>query len=113
MGTVLCTRRTVRDLLEIWSYFASDSTDPAEWSYFASDGTDAADLFLDMIEMVLAQVSDEPISDAPTSGRRREELAPSIRSFPAGSYVIFYRPIEDGLVVIRIIPEARDPAKVL
>jgi len=30
-------------------------------------------------------------------GRRRPELAPTLRSFPESNYVIFYRPIEDGI----------------
>lgn len=41
-------------------------------------------------------------------GRKVEELAPNLRSFPIGSYLIFYRPIEDGIQLIRILHGARD-----
>ncbi len=44
----------------------------------------------------------------PYMGRQREELAARLRSFPVGSYVIFYRPIDDGIEVARILHGARD-----
>ena len=44
----------------------------------------------------------------PELGRSREELAPSLRSFPARKYIIFYRPAEDGIEVIRVLSSYRD-----
>jgi toxin ParE1/3/4 len=41
-------------------------------------------------------------------GRVRDELVPSLRSFPVGKYVIFYRPIENGIEIARILHGARD-----
>jgi toxin ParE1/3/4 len=41
-------------------------------------------------------------------GRERTELAPALRSFPIGSYVIFYRPIPDGVEIARILNASRD-----
>ena len=41
-------------------------------------------------------------------GRARDELAPDLRSFPFGRYVIFYEPIEDGIDVVRVLHSARD-----
>jgi toxin ParE1/3/4 len=41
-------------------------------------------------------------------GRSRPELAPDLRSFPVGSYLIFYQPLDDGIEIIRIISAARD-----
>jgi toxin ParE1/3/4 len=41
-------------------------------------------------------------------GRARGELAPDLRSFPYGRYVIFYAPIEDGIDVVRVLHSARD-----
>jgi len=41
-------------------------------------------------------------------GRKVEELAPNLRSFPIGSYLIFYRPVEDGIELIRVLHGARD-----
>jgi len=41
-------------------------------------------------------------------GRVRDELAPSLRSFPVGRYVIFYRLIKNGIEITRILHGARD-----
>lgn len=41
-------------------------------------------------------------------GRRRDELSPSLRSFPVEDYLIFYRPIEDGIEVVRVVSGYRD-----
>ena len=40
-------------------------------------------------------------------GRARDELAPGIRSFPFGRYLVFYPPIGDGIDVLRILHGAR------
>ena len=44
----------------------------------------------------------------PGIGRRREDLLPMLRSFPVGSYVIFYRSSPTGIEVIRVLHGARD-----
>lgn len=44
----------------------------------------------------------------PGMGRRREELGVGIRSFPVGNYVIFYKPTEDGISILRVLHGARD-----
>jgi toxin ParE1/3/4 len=44
----------------------------------------------------------------PQLGRRREELSPRLRSFPVGRYVIFYRPLENGIEIARVLHGARD-----
>ena len=41
-------------------------------------------------------------------GRARDELAPELRSFPFERYVIFYEPLQDGIVVVRLMHGARD-----
>jgi toxin ParE1/3/4 len=48
------------------------------------------------------------IASGPGMGRKVEELAQNLRSFPMGSYLIFYRPIEDGIELIRVLHSARD-----
>ncbi len=35
-------------------------------------------------------------------------MSPNLRSFPIGSYLIFYRPMEDGIQLIRVAHGARD-----
>lgn len=39
----------------------------------------------------------------PKAGRARPELAPSLRSFPAGNYIVFYLPIPNGIEVVRVL----------
>lgn len=50
----------------------------------------------------------EVIAHHSLMGRQRPELAAGLRSFPESSYVIFYRPIEDGIELIRVLHRARD-----
>lgn len=90
MPVVLRTPRARQDLVDIWSYVASDSAA-------------AADRLLDEINEKC-----ELIAEFPGMGRRRDELGASLRSFPVGSHVIFYRVREDGIEVIRVLHGARD-----
>ena len=48
------------------------------------------------------------IASAPQFGEKRPEYGADIRSSVVGRYVVFYRPIEDGIEVIRVIPGDRD-----
>lgn len=44
-------------------------------------------------------------------GASAKEYAPNLRYFTVWSYAIFYRPIQDGIELIRIIHGARDIPK--
>jgi toxin ParE1/3/4 len=35
-------------------------------------------------------------------------LSPRLRSFPVKNYVIFYRPLEDGIEIVRVLHGAQD-----
>jgi toxin ParE1/3/4 len=73
------------------------------WFYIAQDNVDAADKFIRVI------VSRFPkLAAMPQLGRQREELSPRLRSFPVGRYVIFYRPMEKGIEIARVLHGARD-----
>ena len=48
------------------------------------------------------------IAKSPRMGRSYEELAPGLRSFAIGNYIIFYRPIENGIAVERLLSGYRD-----
>ena len=78
------------DLLEIWDYIADDSLA-------------AADRWVDRIDEQLSLLAAQP-----KIGRSRDELAPGMRSFPVGRYVIFYVPLDDGIDVVRVLHGARD-----
>jgi toxin ParE1/3/4 len=90
MARVLRSSLAEHDLVDIWIFIAKDSPD-------------AADRFLDH----LAQKC-ELLAESPEIGRRREELAPRLRSFPVGRYVIFYRTAEQGIEVVRVLSAYRD-----
>lgn len=44
----------------------------------------------------------------PTLGRSRADLREGMRSFPVYRYIVFYRPLEDGIVVVRVLHGSRD-----
>jgi len=90
MPTVLRTSQAHLDLVEIAFRIAGES--PA-----------AADQWLDLIAekcQLLARM--------PELGRKRPDLAPELRGLPVGNYIIFYRPMNDGIQVIRVLHGARD-----
>ena len=73
------------------------------WFYIAQDNPDAADRF------IRALVSRFPLlASMPEIGRAREELSPHLRSFPVGNYVIFYRLVDSGIEIARVLHGARD-----
>jgi toxin ParE1/3/4 len=90
MSRYRLTEEARQDLDEIWLYIAEDS--PA-----------AADRFLDTLYERLVLLAGQPLL-----GRLRPELAPNLRSFPVDNHVIFYRPIDHGIEVARVLHGARD-----
>ena len=73
------------------------------WFYIAQDDVGAAD------KLIQGVVSRFPrLATMPEPGRRREELSPGLRSFPVGRYIIFYRPMENGVEIARMLHGARD-----
>lgn len=90
MAGAIRSRAAERDLLSIWRFIALDNTR-------------AVDRFL------LALVAQcERLGDAPGSGRARPELAAEVRSFPYRTYVIFYRTLPDGILILRVLHSSRD-----
>ena len=72
-------------------------------AYIGRDNLNAALRLIDRFEQTF-----ERLAQTPGMGRRREELASGLRSFPVGNYVVFYRPIEDGIEVVRVLHGARN-----
>jgi len=66
-------------------------------------GVEAAQGFIDSINEKFLLVA-----TSPGLGRSRDELASGLRSFPVGKYVIFYRLISGGILVVRVLHGARD-----
>ena|SRR5436305_838444 len=44
----------------------------------------------------------------PLTGIPRDDLAPRLRCFPVPPFLIFYRPIEDGIEIVRVLHGARN-----
>ena len=42
------------------------------------------------------------LSKQPKAGHERPELAPELRSFPLGNYLLFYLPLRGGIDLVRV-----------
>ena len=73
--------------------------------YIAVHNVTAARRLLDRFDDLFSQLAQNP-----EMGQRREELAPSARTMSIGNYVVVFRPISDGVEVIRVVHGARDMA---
>lgn len=73
------------------------------WSFIADDSEKQADLFVDTLEEKLALLATQP-----RMGRMRPELGDGLCSFPVKRYVVFYRPLPDGIEILRVLHSARD-----
>jgi toxin ParE1/3/4 len=84
------TAAAERDLSEIWDYIAEDNEA-------------AADRTLREIDARCALLAEHP-----KMGRDRSEIVPGVRSFPVGSYLIFYHQIAQAIEIIRVLHGARN-----
>ncbi|MBL8809810.1 MAG: type II toxin-antitoxin system RelE/ParE family toxin [Planctomycetaceae bacterium] len=73
------------------------------WLFIARDNPIAADQFVERLISRCHSYANQPLL-----GERRPELGPDIRCFSAGSYVVFYLPMADGVQLARVIHGARD-----
>ncbi len=73
------------------------------WLYIARDYPGRADRF---VERLLTEC--RLLASHPSMGRARDELAPGLRGFPVGRYVVFYRVRAEHLEVVRLLSAYRD-----
>ena len=73
------------------------------WKYVAPNNLKAANRLFDTL-----QESFPKLAKFPQLGRERSELAPFLRSFPVKNYLIFYRPIDEGIEIVRILHGSQD-----
>jgi toxin ParE1/3/4 len=73
------------------------------WDFIAHDNIRTADALLVRIEAAFDMLAANPLA-----GRARDDLAPKIRSFPVGNYIIFYLPLSDGVEVVRVLHGRQD-----
>ena len=90
MSVIHRTAQAEEDLIEIWIYIAQDN--PI-----------AADRVLDDIEERFDALADNPLM-----GRLRPDIAPELRYFTVGKYLILYRTVPDGAQIVRVIHGASD-----
>ncbi|MBN4083150.1 type II toxin-antitoxin system RelE/ParE family toxin [bacterium AH-315-B06] len=84
------------------SALAHDDLDDI-WLYIARDDLGAADRLLDSIVQQLRLLAENP-----RMGRERRDIGPSLRSHSVGRYLLFHRPINGGIEVVRILHGARN-----
>ena len=94
MSRILRTPQTKQDLLDIGEYIAEHNPQ-------------SAFDFLDELEAKFQRLAANP-----KIGRICADLAPDLpsdlRQFPIGNYVIFYRPINEDVVIYRVLHGRRD-----
>jgi toxin ParE1/3/4 len=73
------------------------------WSYIALDNLRAANDQIDRIGEVFEMLVQNPLA-----GRERPELHMELRSFPVGSFLVFYVPLSDGVEIVRIMSGRQD-----
>jgi toxin ParE1/3/4 len=73
------------------------------WAFIADDNARAADALIDRIDKTA-----DLLAETPLAGRARPELGPGLRSFPVGSYVIFYVAVRDGIEIVRVMNGRQD-----
>lgn len=93
--TARYTPTSKRDLLEIAAWIARDNPERAR----------------SFVEEL--RVTCRALAHHPESAIARSDLLPGLRCRPHGAYLIFYRPLPAGVLVIRILHGARDVAALL
>jgi toxin ParE1/3/4 len=72
-------------------------------AFVSQDNFDASVAFYDRLLQQFRMLAENP-----KAGRERDELSPGLRSFPFGSYLIFYRVWAGEVAITRVIHAARD-----
>lgn len=96
MARVVKAREAAIDLDEIWLYLAHEAS------------PSVADRFLRHLAEKMQGLAENPLM-----GRDRSDRRPDLRSWPVGSYMIFYRALPDGIEVVRVLHGSRDIDSVL
>ena len=75
----------------------------AIWLFIAQDDPTAGDSFLDRLYDAFVS-----LAHAPRIGAARFQFADELRMFPVREYLIFYRPIDDGVEIVRVLHGRRN-----
>jgi len=77
------------------------------WDYIAPHNLAAADRLIDRIVECCDDLAGNPRMGT-VCGHLAPGLPSDLRQFPVGNYVIFYRAIDDGIAVYRVLHGRRD-----
>lgn len=94
MQTFRLSTTAESDLTDIWTYRADSSEERAD----------------ELIERLVKQFM--MLATFPEAGRNRPEIKLGIRSFVVERHVIFYRVIEQGIEIVRVLYGTRDIEKI-
>jgi toxin ParE1/3/4 len=75
----------------------------AAFEYLFQRDARAAEQFLNSVSELALKLSSNP-----RMGRKRLELGETIRSFPVGNYILYYRYSATPLEIVRVLHAARD-----
>lgn len=73
------------------------------WRYIAEDDRATATQFIDRLHGTMGM-----LAETSGIGRPRDDLAPNIRTFPLGNYLIIYREVSGGIEVARVLSARQD-----
>jgi toxin ParE1/3/4 len=90
MQILIISPEAEQDLIDIWLYIAEDQ--PVN-----------ADRFLERLQEIA-----QKLAEFTDLGVDRLELAPGIKSFPVDRYVLYYRPNDHGIELVRVLHGSRD-----
>jgi len=90
MPELLISPEAEIDLLEIWLYIAEDSLENA-------------DRFQDKLVSKARR-----LSESSEIGMDRPELGKGLQSFPVDRYLLYYRAIQTGVELVRVLHGSRD-----
>ena len=90
MSRYTISREARQDLKDIYRYLAESNPSAAGR---------LIDLFFERFRLLTSH---------PLLGQSRDDLARDVRIFPAGRYVVLYRPTKSGVAIAKIVHSARD-----
>ena len=73
------------------------------WDYIAQDNPSAADRIIDRFGELFRILAEQPFM-----GRSVPEFAPNLRVATVGNYLVFYRAMNEGIQIVRILQSSRD-----
>jgi toxin ParE1/3/4 len=71
--------------------------------FIAADNPAAAERWLDEVDQTLSVIAKYPYL-----GEQVDQLAPGVRRHSLGQYLLFYRPIDGGIELRRVLHGARN-----